>query len=489
MNRNIITTALLLTLSACGGSGGSSSSDNQSSNNTTPPQQSAITIQAVYIDACGNETNATDAALLIHNSDYSNKQIVNANVSGEMSYLSDNATETISIVMRGSELVDGVKPIELTTYVDHPVIDMGVIYINTNDKSQCSCEVVDLRVNVPARPNDLGSPYIDGEEQFQDVYGAQGYAQYTGIERCSSPGTSKSPLSVHVDYFGPEESFANYINETPLPSEIDTVVLGTPASVLSPNANRQISAFIDGEYHFRSYAYDDITNIYSYPFEGIEFYSVDAYSFEDLYGIPNVDSAYLFSLKSENTRNINQTFDLPMVSVDYAELLAILVSDSGEYDFSSSNAFDYMTVSVTASGYAGDILDWYMYAPTSGMVPKIENIDLSQFMSDSEFEARAERLNMSVGARGYQGITSYSDFLQSKVNRKQEDFIQDKWAKSDRVNFRIFMSGVQLSNIANVLSAKSQTTNAASNVLTRAKNDDKSNLPTRLMQQEIESEH
>ncbi len=484
MNRNAITTALILTLSACGGSGGSSSSSNSSSNNTQSP---AITVSAVYIDACGNESGATDAALIIHNSDYSNKQVIKADTAGKMSYSSNNATETVSLVMRGEFQVDGIKPIALTTYINQPVIDMGKITYRTSDKSACNCQQANLTVNVPSRAADIGNAEFDGQVNQPSVSNHQGFSTAYEVEQCAKVGGEMPLISSHIDFNSPNESFAALFPNINQKDSAEAVIQGSPVNIISADSTRQVAAFIDGDYHLRNFAFRESDSVYSYPIDQIEFYSLDAYNFEDLDYIPNVDSAYMLTAASTRTSNINQTFDLPRVSMDYTELLSILVSDTGSYSLSNSSTFDYMTVSLTGSNPSGAILDWYMYAPTSGNVPKIENIDLSEFISDSDLSARVENLSMGVGARGYDGISSYDDFLRSKVDRKLQDFSQEKWANADLVSFRMRTSVIGMSSIASSIT-NSMAVNRVDKNNVELKTAKKSVPSLELIKQELMSE-
>lgn len=95
-----------------------------------------------------------------------------------------------------------------------------------------------------------------------------------------------------------------------------------------------------------------------------------------------------------------------------------------------------------------------MYAPTSGKVPNTEQLDLSAFISDVDLALNADTLNMAVGVRDYVGINDYDDLLRSKVKRKAEDMIQDKWNRSDRRYFAMTMSGVGIDNIVEAMPTK-----------------------------------
>jgi hypothetical protein len=458
MYRNSIISALVVILSGCGGSGGSTEANNSNNNNSV--QTNAIKIKAVYIDECGNETNATDAALLIHNNDYSNKKIIQADANGVMNYPSNNATETISVVMRRVNEISGIKPIELITYIDHPVIDMGTVSSGTEDKSRCNCQQASLSVNVPARPLDIGSAELYGAQNYGNVVNFQGSSEVYDIEQCAKVGGKMPLISTKVNFSNPDESFAALISDISQTTAVNAVTQGLPVSINSGSSNRQVSVFMDGSYHLTSYAQRDLGNVYYYPFEEAEFYLIDSYDFETIYGIPDVDNAYLFTLAAERTSDINQTFDLPVVSMDYVELFDILISETGNYALSNANEFDYMTISLTAANFTGTILDWYIYAPTSGQVPNIENLDLSVFISDADLEANVDIISMAIGARNFGGINGYDDLLRSQVNRNIEDIVQEKWNKFDWINFRMTMSSVGLSNMINAIPTQVELENA-----------------------------
>ncbi len=136
MHRQSLSLILISILAGCGG--GSSAENPSTSNDITKTALNTLSISAKYKDSCGNETVADDAALLIHNSDYSNKEIIYADNSGKITYQTENPNQTISIVMRGSDEINGVKPVFLTTFIDHPVIDIGDYFHYSNSAESCS---------------------------------------------------------------------------------------------------------------------------------------------------------------------------------------------------------------------------------------------------------------------------------------------------------------------------------------------------------------
>ncbi len=434
------------------GCGGGSSTD--SPENPTPPNGNnqttlnTLSISAKYKDSCGNETAAGDAALLVHNNDYSNKEIIYADSNGNITYETENANQTISIVMRGSDEINGVKPVFLATYVDHPVSDMGDYFHYSDSTEACQCQYFDLNVSVPARANDFGNGRISGVEDDGHINNNYGYTSFVGLESCKS-ATGEWPLvSPLITYSNPEQSFAALVSDISTTTDVNAEIAGVAVDITTNDfgASKQVSTVIDGDFHFRNYAFDQASNVYGYETDSVEHYSVSAYKFETIYEIPNVDDAFLWIASREYSTELNKSFDLPLPIMDYTTLFNILVSDSGQYDLSNTSNMDYLSIGIEASSNNYTMLDWYIYAPTSGQVPSIENMDFSAFVSDDILDASIDSIEMSVSARGYDGINGYQDFLNSRAEMTTDNLTNEKWSKSEFVYFEITTSNFDITN-------------------------------------------
>lgn len=473
MNRSIIATALLLTLSACGGSGGSSKTTTPS-----PTVPNTITVKAVYTDECGNETSATDAKLIIHNNDFSNKEIVSADANGIMTYSSSNASETVSIVTRGGIDVDGVMPINLTSYIDHPVVDMGTIETRTYDTSQCSCQQSDLIVSTPSRPLDIGN-LNTSIYYYNTINNSVGSSQALGLRQCFQVDESVKLMSAQMKYSAPDELYGVLIPDFTQVSSVDAVIQGQPVNINTDSSSRRVAAFIDGAYHLINSTRSIDENVYSYQFENTGFYVVDAYDFNFLDDIPNVNEAYTYTLSRQRSTNINQTFDLPKYTIDYNELFEILTSESGSYSLSNTTDFDFINLAMLGRGYGGNMLDWYIYAPTSGRVPNLDNLDLSVFISNEDLTPRIDTLTMEIFATGYKGINNYTDYLNSIIDIEPEDFIQSKW---QQYNYALFSMTMEAEGLSSAVPTKAQFEMAIKSQLNR--HQDNKNVSVKLLDSE-----
>jgi len=431
------------------GCGGGNSSSSESSGDTTPTTMQTLSVMAKYKDSCGNETPANDAALLIHNSDYSNKEIIYADANGKLTYSAAKSNQTVSIVMRGEkDGVNGTTPIFLTTYIDQPVADMGDFYRNTRSIAACQCQSFDLKVNVPNRISDIGRGRISGAEEQGNINNNLGYTNFTDVLACKSSTGTWPLISTLIDYSSPEQAFAAIIPDISAITETNADLESTAVNINSNDneANTQVSTVIDGKYRLRNSAYNSFDDVYGFVTESVDFYSVAAYKFEAIYDIPNVDEAFFWAIATENSTNLDKTFDLTLPEIDYVALFNILVSDSGQYDLSYVTNMDYVTVGIDATYNDETVLEWQLFAPVSGQVPKIENIDLSDFISEDILETSVDSISMYIDAQGYDGVEGFQDFMTNKSDRSVENNILDKWSKFDSVYFEMTISNLGTSN-------------------------------------------
>lgn len=451
---------LVSLLVSCGGSSDSSDSISSSddSNSTTA---NTLSIMAKYKDSCGNETAATDAALLIHNSDYSNKEIVFADANGLLTYITDNTNETVSIVMRDEDEVNGIKPIYLTTFIDQPVINMGNHYQYTNNIYACQCDLFDLVVNIPDRTNDVGQGSISGMYIDGNVDNIEGTTNFSGLLACKKTAGSWPLISSFIGYTNPDEGFAAIIPDISTMPISSANLEGMAVSITSNDkATTQVSTVIDGKYHLSNYGFELSDNVYGFSTDSVDFYSVSAYRFESLYDLLNVDDAYFFTVSSENDSNLNKTFDLQLPEIDYLVLFDILMSDSGEYNLSYLPNMDYLSVGIQATYDYQTVLSWDLIAPMSGKVPNIEAIDLTAFISEDILDTSVDTIEMNISVLGYDGIDGYQDFMKSKLELTSENRNLDKWAKYDSIIFEMTSR-----DVAGVSSPTVQKVNKVSNVI------------------------
>ena len=455
MLRNTCSIIFLGALTACGGGSGSDSNnrDNNSAKNT-------LSVQIVYQDDCGNETFASDSALLIHNSDYSNKATLYADANGKISYQTDDDKITISLIARGQNEINGVKPISVTTIIEQPVIDKGIYRHYTRESSNCECITSSFDVFTPTRMGERAKTSVSGHVSRGSIVNQTSYSAISGFEFCKTVDGDWPLVSVSSTFSNPNESYGLLTSDLSLPS-YDATFVGTLVSINSDAPNRQVSSFIDGKFLFHNYSNYENTPLFGFDTEQTEFYRVEVYDFVDIYDVPDVDSAYLFALSTNYTADLSQTFNAVLPVIDYTRLFDIILSEDGRYDLSDIPGLDYITTYISGSNGLGQVFDWYLIAPVSGDAPQIDNIDISEFISDNELENNITSMRITAAAKNYEGINGYQDYQTKVVGRKLVDYVKPEWNKLDRMSFDIRTNNVEFTSLRNVIPTKAALLNSA----------------------------
>ncbi|WP_105199223.1 hypothetical protein [Pseudoalteromonas sp. T1lg10] len=190
----------------------------------------------MYRDACGNETPDRDAALIIHNADYSNKATVYADDNGVISYPTTKDHETFSLVRLVQEKIDGITPVDLLTFVDHPVIDLGKNALQTDDTSACECRTSNVQVAIPARVNSYVESSMLYGAMFDTYQKGVGSVTYQAVVQCKQSGSEQWPqLSVINQFSSPEQAYGALfadLNDGGT-TEVAAELVGTPVVINS----------------------------------------------------------------------------------------------------------------------------------------------------------------------------------------------------------------------------------------------------------------
>lgn len=452
-------------ITACGGGGSSSTtSDNTNSDSNT---SNTLSLVVKYKDACGNEVLASDAALLIHNDDYSNKEIINADQNGKLTYQAANTQQTISIVIPGQNKVGNITPINIATFIDYPVKDMGEFIDYTYETDACSCQTFNLQVNTPARANDIGQGRIFGIEGAANISSYRGQNHFDDFMVCKKQTDAWPLVSTVINFDSPSESFAAYIPDIANTTVVDAENQGKVVDITTNDysANKQVTTVINELNSLRSYTFDSSKNVYAFEHGDVAYYDVSAYKVEFMHQFPDVDEALFIKSSTNNTTDINKSFDLPLPTIAADKLLDILVSDSGHYDLSQTASLDYMAVGLNALSAGEDILNWTVIAPASGQVPQIENIDISSFISDSALESATDEIELTAVTKSLSGIDGYQDYLVNRAALPRLEFTQEKAKASESAFLSITLNNASLEGLSNLTSSSEKIKALVSNRL------------------------
>ncbi|WP_105189891.1 hypothetical protein [Pseudoalteromonas sp. T1lg48] len=445
MYRSFILSALsIAVLAGCGGSGDSSSTK------TPEPSGKTLTITAVYRDACGNETPDRDAALIIHNADYSNKATVYADDNGVISYPTTNGSETFSLVRLVQEKIDGITPVDLLTFVDHPVIDLGKNAFQTGDSSACECRTSNVQVDVPARVNSYVERSMLRGAMFDTYQKGTGSVTYQAVTQCKQSGSEQWPqLSVVNQFSSPEQAYGALfadLNDGGT-TEVAAELIGTPVVINSYMSYKQVSAIVDNGNHLYNYAFNGSNDVYAFTHESIENHSITAYEYENLDN-PTGDG-YIFTSSTVRTKEVNQTFDLPPIALSVDDLASVLTLDGQDYDIAESGVdYAFIFIGMEASYNNRPLLAWSIFAPPSGTSVNIENLNLAEFIDESALESKVNSLSLSVTARDWGGIAGYEDYMRRRPTRQLSTFNDPEYARAKTKTVQLTVNDLNYSQSA-----------------------------------------
>jgi hypothetical protein len=433
-----------LVLMSCGGSSGSDSEGNSGGNGSSA--QNTLSVKLLYSNECGQITPASDAAIIIHNDDLSNEKVIMANANGEVSYTSNNAKKTMSTVFRGNVNSAGIKPVFLYTYVDHPMTDIGEIEVFKKNISTCECQTSDLKVQLPSASAGITSIKMSGNRSIANIDRHIGYANLQGIEYCKN-GSGEWPItSVFVETTGGEK-FGAVIADISATSEVTTDLIGSAVSINTEQSYIQVLARINGATHFLNSG-SNYEEVFGFNSAAIEYNVIYSYDFQDIYGVEEVDNAYLFTLSNIDTTNLNQSFYLSKPQIDYVALTDILDAP-GNYSVPDQGIYDLAIFSMSATSVGEPILSWTVEAPLSGQSLNIDNVNIDQFISEAILDNVIDNVAIDLGVDGYEGINGYADFQRKKIakNSQAPGFNTD-WAQSQYGVMSFQTSNLNFSNLS-----------------------------------------
>ncbi|WP_340678354.1 hypothetical protein [Paraglaciecola sp.] len=439
--------ALILLFVSCGESSGSGGSSGDSGGSV----QNTLSIKLLYSNSCGQSTPASDAAVIIHNSDLSNEKIIMADANGEINYNTNDTKKTFSTVFLSNAGNSGIKPVNVTTYVDHLVMDVGEIEHHNNDISNCECQTSDLRVQLPVGSAGIVSVKMSGNRSFADLDNDDGFTNIKGIEHCKNPSGEWPITSVFIET-SDGTSYGAIIPDISATSEVTADLLGDKISIFTNQGFVQARAKINGVSHFANYNTSS-AEIVAFSSPIIDFTEIFSYDYEDIYGIEDVDTAYVYTFSSINTKTLNQTFDLLKPQIDYTELAGILDAPNN-YNVQDQGIFDLVLFRMYAAYGDELLLFWTVEAPLSGSALNIENLDIETFISESTLDNLVDYVQIDLAVDGYEGINGYADFQNKKISKNASPLgFNSDWAYSEYGAFTIQMSTLNLTNAGKAMSA------------------------------------
>lgn len=372
-----------------------------------------------------------------------------ASATGQVEYQSSADTTTFSTIMRDTNLVANTHPVYMQTYIDHPMINAGEIILDTADDSSCICQTSDLKVNLPVS-SFVETARLSGTRSNDSFVSNSGSVTFANVEYCKDNEGQWPLVSVFVKT-DQSESFGTIIKNIAKVTEVETTLQGIPVSVSADDPNLQVYSLINGRYYFRNYDFSFVNEVYGFEADEIDFYSIDAYDFEDIYDVDGVDSAYLFTSSVIYTDDLYQPYYLEKPYLDYAGLANIL-DGPGTYAIEDNYGYDYVLVSLNATSSQKTLFFWSIIAPLSGKALDVDKIDISQFISDSVLETYVDGTEINIGAWAYEGINGYQEYLTKIIDRTPDDLLNSLWSKRMYSYMHISTSGQSFADLGRTMS-------------------------------------
>ena len=440
----------LVVMGCGGGSSGGGVAGNSGGNTSGGSAQQTLSAKLQYKDRCGTITPASDAALIIHNTDLSNDKVIFANANGEVSYQTSASTTTFSTIMYDKNLVANTHPLSMQTFIDHPIINVGEITLNTQDDSTCICQTSELKVTLPDPSASVQTATLRGARSYSSGIKQMGSVTFANVEYCKNSEGQWPLISVFANTFQ-NEAFGAMVKNIAEVTEVNATLQGIPVLVDSDTTYRQASTVVNGQYYFRNNVSNFPDDVYGFEADDVDFYLIDAYDFEDIYGVEGVDSAYVLTVSSVSTNDLSQSYYLSKPYVDYTELTKILDAP-GSYAIEANYGYDYVFVNLNANSSGKALFSWQLTAPLSGNALDFDKINIDQFMNESVLDAYVDNTEIDLGVSGYEGIDNYQEYLNKIVDKKPSDGSSPLWSKSADLILHISLSGSALSGLNSAMS-------------------------------------
>jgi len=423
MINKTLATISCVALTACGGGGSSESVTANSNKNTVVVTQNTFSAKMVYRDYCGNEQINTDAQLIVHNSDFTTKAKINAAADGTLSYSSDSENEHISIVYLRPDKGNDFRSVSMTTIIDQPLVDVGIIAYETSSKENCNCEISNFTIF--SNNHDYSNYNVTLQGNSVDHY----TSSYDGVNiidfyMCPSIQGQWGSVSATLSY--PNQGIVKgAFNESLAPyTDMNADITGEPVTINLTNKDGfeegtrlNISSIISGMTHFWQYAYATEQVMFTFPLENTDYYNANAYHSKEIFKADN-EYTYVRSMQLKNLTEIQEQIDLTLPTFDSNRLLALHNDNSTLYDFSDTSDYDFFNFQLLLSDQNyNTILIWNLVTPLSGNIPNWEDFDISDLLDKDEMKPKIANTYKSYAVSGYQAITDYQGYVKKRHQR------------------------------------------------------------------------
>lgn len=417
-----LTTPLLVVVSglltACGGGSGGDS-DNGAGSGTGTTSTVSLTATVVQDTVCNTQVPASTAELVVYDNNWVIKSRHTPDASGKITATIPK-TNTVNLSMITTDGKGSSRVIDVKTFAQHPIGDIGVFEIPGVSQQGCECQTTSVEVTT-----DLGTMYEVAQFSGNNVYNraymngrGNNSVFFDNVEVCrETTGTWPTLYAAtsSYEYFSAAGTLSDYDPSTPLLLVMDQ----------SPTT---YSANFDSDANYRSvmHTFGD-----SYISHGNTTIDGNVELFESL---PNVD-AYTFRAYNNRTdyydstevrigrmqrKSIappyNTTFNVTIPTEQEAEqllqsMLTWLNSESNNYDLSSISNFETFSIGLYTTLSDGSRYNQVFFGPKRGTIPD------DVLPADYGVEALLDENNISINftIMRYGAQQSYQQYLASYI--------------------------------------------------------------------------
>lgn len=427
---NLKSLAVLSCVSLLTACGGSSSSTNSTTTPTPTPQPvlNSLKIKVIETDKCGNQFAPLDAIMVIHNDDFSAKEVITADANGVLSFDSELDNETITIAMKAQADDTGNREILMNTLVQQPTVDMGEQKF-LNYQINCGCEEIELFVNGPYSEN--ARYRIDGD--FGGHIRSNDFGIGTGsVKICPDSQGNWQNISSIATYLDRNEVYGRYDDSSfPDFSQFATEQ-GQAVNIASndPNARYYGYTYINGVRHLSTSL---LPQPHIIPYENADYYRVAA---SDSNNESELDDNGTW-LTGSNYINKTVTDSSEIHEFNFGDNQLLTMKDhisTGErnYDFTqSASQNDYIHwVSLYAldNNYERYAIDWRYRGPLSGELPKLEQFGIDDFLELNNVKEKTVLSYFSFILMNHQQIQDYPDYISKHTSITAKDLADNTYS-------------------------------------------------------------
>lgn len=431
----IITLPLLLlgsiALTACGGGSGSDTGSNTGNTGGTGStggtggtgsNNNTVTLSASVVQntVCNTQVSASSAELVVYDNNWAIKSRHPVDANGNITATIPQAS-TVNISLIGTTGSGTSRQINVDSFSQHPVGDLGVYTVPGTTTQGCECQTTDISVM-----SELGRLYYGAQvsglnqDKLYDSATANGNGiTYFGVEVCRVAGEQWPTLYAATQ---PQEDFhaAGYLSDYD-PTAPLTIVLEQSPTTYSVNFD-PASSFTSVTHNFgEAYIgsrttyispdiqlYDNLPGLTAislrasdsiiYHLDGL---TVDAGRMQRYSLVPPYSSAVDVDLPNENSP---ATFMQGIINW--------LDSENTRYDFSNINGFETFSISLSATLTDGSRYQQNFFGPKRGDIP--EEVLPSDYGVDDLLDE--ENFSIYASMLRYGDQQTYQQYLQSKTN-------------------------------------------------------------------------